>query len=117
MRLWVLLFNARTDNEGIYTLCVQGQNKVIAFEDEDDAIRYALQLEAQDFMSATVEAIDQAELDAFCKESDLELSLVTPGMLAVPPETTVENMGWTPEDKPPQLSELDRLRQRLEKLL
>jgi len=117
MRLWVLLFNARTDNEGIYTLSVNGQNTVIAFENEDDATRYALQLEAQDFLSATIEPIDQTELDEFCKDSDLELSIVKPGMLALPPEATVEQMGWSPEAKQPQLSELDLLRQRLEKLL
>ena len=57
MLVWVLLFNANTDNEGIYTLEIEGNNIIIAFEQEDDAIRYAGLLEAQDFLSPTVESI------------------------------------------------------------
>ncbi|WP_287130425.1 DUF3110 domain-containing protein [Candidatus Cyanaurora vandensis] len=119
MRLSVLLFNAGTENEGIYTLSVNGQNTVLAFEEEDDATRYALQLEAQDFLSASVEAIDRRELEAFCESAQLKLSVITQGMFALPPQTNLEQLDWTPGRPQPteQPSEMDLLRQRLEKLL
>jgi hypothetical protein len=59
MRVFVLLFNARTENEGIHTVRVGdaegslpgvGRNQVLMFESEDDATRFALMLEAQDFL-------------------------------------------------------------------
>ena len=69
MQVWVLLFNANTDNEGIYTLEIEGNNIIVAFEQEDDAIRYAGLLEAQDFLSPTVERIDKQDLEEFCEEA------------------------------------------------
>jgi Protein of unknown function (DUF3110) len=118
MRLSVLLFNARTDNEGIYTLNVNGQNTVLAFEDEDDATRYALLLEAQDFMTATVETMDRKEIEAFCESADMILNVVPKGELAVPPEKNVDQLTWSAEQEPEEtLTDLDRMRQRLEKLL
>ncbi|WP_218080025.1 DUF3110 domain-containing protein [Anthocerotibacter panamensis] len=124
MRLSVLLFNAGSDNEGIYTLAVEGQNTVVAFEDEDDATRYALLLEAQDFLSASVEVLDEKELQAFCESADLGLSIIEKGTLAVPPDKNLDQLDWSAEAEVPDaeepdapLSELDLLRQRLEKLL
>ena len=49
MHVFVLLFNAGTDNEGIHTIEIGDRNIVLMFEDEDDALRYAMLLEAQDF--------------------------------------------------------------------
>ncbi|MGB3200188.1 MAG: DUF3110 domain-containing protein, partial [Nodosilinea sp.] len=67
MVVYVLLFNARTDNEGIHAENINGQNLILMFEHEDDAVRYALMLEAQDFPEATVEGLDQAEIEDFCQ--------------------------------------------------
>ncbi len=117
MRLSVLLFNAGSDNEGIYTLAINGQNTVVAFEDGDDATRYALLLEAQDFLSASVESLDEEELRSFCEDAQLTLSIVEKGTLAVPPQQNVEQLAWSADGASAAPSELDLLRQRLEKLL
>ena len=45
MRVYVLLFNARTDNEGIHTIQMGGKNKILMFESEDDATRFAIELD------------------------------------------------------------------------
>ncbi|MDX2256269.1 MAG: DUF3110 domain-containing protein [Pseudanabaenaceae cyanobacterium bins.39] len=94
MQVWVLLFNANTDNEGIYTLEVEGKNIIIAFEQEDDAIRYAGLLEAQDFLSPTVESIDRVDLEEFCKEASYDLNIVPTDALLVPPEKNVDKTDW-----------------------
>jgi hypothetical protein len=136
MAVYVLLFNARTDNEGIHTLRVDDTDVVLMFENEDDATRFGLMLEAQDFPPVTVEALEQEEIEDFCESAGYECRLLPDGYLAVPPENRVEQTDWDP-NQPPERSavelsamnesnesedslsqtELDRLRQQFEKLL
>jgi hypothetical protein len=128
MVVYVLLFNARTENEGIHTLHLEGQDIVLMFEHEDDAVRYALMLEAQDFPEATAEGIDQAEIEEFCQSAGYGFRLVPEGALAVPPEQSLEQTTWDPDQPAPadqdavakdgfSQAELDRMRQQFEKLL
>jgi hypothetical protein len=128
MVVYVLLFNARTDNEGIHAESLQGQNVILMFEQEDDATRYALLLEAQDFPEATVEGFDQAEIEAFCEASGYEARRVPAGALAVPPDENLEETTWNPDDSASSAAgsdaaaglsqtDLDRVRQQLENLL
>lgn len=129
MRVFVLLFNARTENEGIHTLRIGDRNTVLMFESEDDATRYAGLLEAQDFPTPTPEAIDSEEVEEFCREAGYDCKVIPEGELSVPPETNLEEMDWNPDDIPDRSSqrpaedstlsesELDRIRRQLEGLL
>ena len=132
MRVFVLLFNARTDNEGIHTLKVGDRNIVLMFENEDDAIRFGLMLEAQDFPNSSVEIFESAEIEEFCQGAGYECKQVPEGTLAVPPETNLEKTDWDPDAKPDEAAkansapesdsamsedELDRIRRQLEGLL
>lgn len=99
MRVFVLLFNAGTDNEGIHTLQIGDRNKVLMFESEDDATRYGLMLEAQDFPPASVESMDDREIMAFCESADYDWELVPNGELTLPPETNVEETDWQIDDE------------------
>ena len=99
MRVFVLLFNAGTENEGIHTIRIGDRNKVLMFESEDDANRFALMLEAQDFPSPSVEEIDIQEIEEFCASSGYESELVPDnGSLVIPPEANVENTDWEEEE-------------------
>jgi hypothetical protein len=120
MRVFVLLFNARTENEGIHTIRVDNRNKVLIFESEDDATRFAVMLEAQDFPTPTVEAMDAEEVKEFCESADYDWELILDGALALPPETNVEQTDWqADEQKQADISdsELDSIRRKLEGLL
>ncbi len=130
MRVFVLLFNAGTENEGIHTLKeLQSQrNKVLMFASEDDATRYGLMLEAQDFPPPTIEELDDEEVKEFCRSADYDWELVPEGTLSLPPETNVEDTDWQLDAEPPNVegdtepgdmseAELERLRRRLEGLL
>lgn len=120
MRVFVLLFNARTENEGIHTIRVGDRNQVLMFESEDDATRFAVMLEAQDFPPATVEAMDSEEIKEFCESADYDWELVPDGALALPPEANVEATDWQKEQPEPadlSDSELDSIRRKLEGLL
>lgn len=133
MRVYVLLFNVGTENEGIHTIRVphpdprEVRNKVLIFEVEDDATRFALQLEAQDFPAPTVEAIDEEEIKAFCAEADLDFEWVSEGKLVIPPDSNVDSLDWSEEESDVPSAEesesdmsseeLDRIRKNLEGLL
>jgi Protein of unknown function (DUF3110) len=134
MRVYVLLFNAGTANEGIHTIREGDRNKVLMFESEDDATRFALMLEAQDFPEATVEAMESEEIKEFCKSTNFDCELVSDnGNLTLPPEINVEETDWQVDDTrestdklTPQKdtdeeqysdAELESLRRRLEGLL
>jgi Protein of unknown function (DUF3110) len=94
MRVYVILFNARTDNEGIHSLQSGDHNVIMMFTEQDDAERYAIMLEAQDMPSPSVEEMDAAEIEEFCASSNYECLLVEEGMLVVPPETNVTETDW-----------------------
>ncbi|AFY89480.1 MULTISPECIES: DUF3110 domain-containing protein [Chroococcidiopsis] len=128
MRVFVLLFNARTENEGIHTIQTGDRNKVLMFESEDDAARFALMLEAQDFPAPTVEAMDTEEIKDFCDSAGYDWEVVPEGALALPPEINIEQTDWQLDDEDKPLveeksdsdmsdTELDSIKRRLEGLL
>jgi hypothetical protein len=119
MRVFILLFNPRTDNERIHTIYEAGQYKVLMFAQEDDAARFALLLEAQDFPIPAVEAIDSEEVESFCREAGYECQLVEDGMLAVPPQANLEQDDWDEptDDSDIPSQDLDKIRRQLEGLL
>ena len=67
------------------------------FTEKDDAERYVLMLEAQDFPPPTVESIDEEEVKAFCQNADYDFELIEPGKLAIPPEQNLEPTDWDEE--------------------
>jgi len=129
MLVHILLFNAGTDNEGIHTVQVGDRNTILMFQDEDDALRYAGLLEAQDFPEAKVEAIDSEEVEHFCRQADYDWKVVESGQLEIPPEKNVKELNWeeeqenetkvvSPEEEETLPNdELDRIRNQLEGLL
>ncbi len=133
MRVFVLLFNARTENEGIHTVQIGDRNKVLMFETEDDATRYSLLLEAQDFPTPTVEPMDSEEIEAFCRSAGYDCEIVREGKLEIPPDKNVQETEWKleaenlPDELPksPEEAEnssmspekLDSIRRQLEGLL
>ena len=103
------------------------------FENCDDAERYAGLLEAQDFPTPTVEALDQHEVELFCKEAGYEARLVESGfvpttdderLMLAPPSSNRDVSNWQNEDQPVDRGQsssasdgLDDVRRRLEGLL
>jgi hypothetical protein len=135
MQVYVLLYNVGTENEGVHILRIQDHDIVLMFEDEDDATRYALLLEAQDFASPSVESFDQAEMEDICADFGYVPQLVPAGfvpqseadrLLIAPPETNLDTT-WKADAAPAQnedeekasiaSDELDSIRRRLEGLL
>lgn len=129
MRVYILLFNAGTDNEGIHTIQMGDRNTILMFKDEDDALRYSVLLEAQDFPEPKVEEIDSDEVEQFCRQADYDSKLVESGQLEIPPEKNVDDLNWEEKESTKDSSpgedtedsmasdELERIRRQLEGLL
>lgn len=139
MQVFVLLFKVNPDQEGIHTIRLGNRNLVLMFEEEDDAQRYALLLEAQDFLTPSVEQLDRREIEEYCDSVNYDYRLVPRGfipetpedrLLIAPPETnvtpTLDEVEWQEDYPVPQAqeepsefsqTELDQIRQRLEGLL
>lgn len=128
MQVFVLLFNVGTENEGLHSLQIGEQNVVLMFEEEDDATRYALLLEAQDFPVPTVEALEQEEIEEFCEGAGYVSQIVPKGfvpqsdaerLLMAPPEKSVAETDWQVDGKKsePAIDDLERIRRQLEGLL
>ncbi|MFM7228880.1 MAG: DUF3110 domain-containing protein [Cyanobacteriota bacterium] len=108
-RVHVLLFDAGSDSEGIHSLELAGRTVVLLFEEEDDALRYAGLLEAQDFPAATVEALSKDEMETFCASAGYEARLVPAGfvpgtaeerLLLAPPERNLDLSHWKDDEDP-----------------
>ena len=139
MWVFVLLFQVAPDQEGIHTLRVGARNLVLMFEDEDDATRYGILLEAQDFLSPSVERIEREEVEEYCQSADYDCRLVPKGFIPEKPEDRIfiappqnnidpnlEDLDWQADHAVPQAqeepsefsqAELDQIRSRLEGLL
>lgn len=96
-RAWALMFNPRSENEGIYSRRMgnDGRDMVLVFEEAEDADRYAEMLTAQDFPEATSVEVGTEMLLEFCDEGGHVLGLVKAGKLVVPPEQNVPTFDWS----------------------
>ena len=124
MKIFVLLYNPNTDNEGIHSIEIKGRKIVLMFEEKDDAQRYVGLLEAQDFPTPSVEMVNIDEIRDFCNKCDYDTRIVTKNfvpktledrLLLTPPQKNLEVDKW--EDKKNNENDLDDIRKNLEKLL
>ncbi|KZR87983.1 hypothetical protein MITS9509_01692 [Synechococcus sp. MIT S9509] len=140
MLVHVLLYDAGQDSEGIHSLELSGQTVVLMFENRDDADRYAGLLEAQDFPTPSVEALDREEIELFCREAGYEARFVSDGfvpksdderLMLAPPSANRDVANWQEQDSEQDAAQaqgrasqdessvpdLDDVRRRLEGLL
>ena len=132
MLVHVLLYEAGKDSEGIHSLELAGKTVVLMFENKDDAERYCLLLEAQDFPCPSVEHIDREEIENFCSNAGYESRFVESGFVPksdeerfclVPPESNRDTTNWNDTDTESATTseieedKLEIIKQRLEGLL
>ena len=72
--------------EGAYSLTDDdGEQVLYLFEDEDDAIRYALLLEDQDYPEMQVIEVDGKVVIKTCELHDYRYSIITKNDIVIPP--------------------------------
>ena len=126
MKIFVLLYNSNSENEGIHSIEYKGNTIVLMFEDKDDAERYCGLLEAQDFPVPSVEPIEINEIEEFCKQCDYETLLVEKNfipkteedrLLLTPPQKNIDMESWNTNQKKETSLDIDSIKENLEKLL
>ena len=68
-----------------------GEIVLFLFEDEDDATRYALQLEDQEESEMDIVEVDDALAIMTCKRYNYKYAIVTPNDIVIPPPSKSED--------------------------
>ena len=126
MKIFVLLYNSNSEDEGIHSIEYKGKTIVLMFEEKDDAERYCGLLEAQDFPVPTVEQIEINEIKEFCNQCDYETRLVERNfipkteedrLLLTPPQKNIDMDNWNLNEKLGSGLDINSIKENLEKLL
>ena len=76
------------ENEGAYSVKnEEGEHVLYLFEKEDDATRYAMQLEDNDYPEMHVIEVDPEMMIGVCEEHGYGYSVSTPNDIVIPPTT------------------------------
>jgi len=83
--MFLLAVKDRKD-DGAYAVINQDGEKVLfLFEEEDDAVRYALQLEDQEDSEMDVVEVDDALAIKTCRMYNYKYAVITPNDIVIPP--------------------------------
>ncbi|WP_013321074.1 DUF3110 domain-containing protein [Gloeothece verrucosa] len=89
--VYVLLYNAGTNNAGIHTISHKERQTILMFESSVDATNFARRLGEHNFPVPSVEGISVEKILAFCKKEGYDWEFVPEGTNKIPPTQRVEN--------------------------
>ena len=76
------------ENNGAYSVGnAEGEQILYLFEEEDDAIRFAIQLEEDDYPEMHVIEVDEELMLKTCENHDYNYAVITSNDIVVPPST------------------------------
>jgi len=85
--MFILTINGK-ETEGAYSVANdEGEQILYLFEEEDDATRYAMMLEEDEFPEMHVIEIEDDVIIKTCKMHDYKYTVITPNDIVIPPET------------------------------
>lgn len=84
--VFVLTIEGKED-EGAYSVVNSDGDQVLyLFQEEDDAMRYAMMLEEDDFPTMHVIEVDDEMMVKACEFSSTRYAIITPNDIVVPPK-------------------------------
>ena len=88
-----LLASKNSSQQGAYAVENQnGENVLFFFEEEDDADRYAMLLQAQEDRSLSVIEIEEALAIRTCKMYNYRYAVIKPEDIVIPPKKLDDNI-------------------------
>jgi hypothetical protein len=85
--VYILTINGR-ETEGAYSVVDDdGEHILYLFEEEDDAVRYALLLEEDGYPEMHVIEVEDEVMLKACEMHGYEYTLITPNDIVIPPNT------------------------------
>ena len=86
--MFILTINGR-ETEGAYSVTNdEGEQILYLFEEEDDAVRYAMMLEEDDYPEMHVIEIEDDVIITTCEMHGYQYTLITPDDIVIPPKDT-----------------------------
>ncbi len=83
-----ILTVAGKENEGAYSVKdLEGNQILYLFEEEDDATRYAIMLEQEDYPEMHVIEVEDEVMIKTCEVHDYNYTVITADDIVVPPDT------------------------------
>jgi hypothetical protein len=85
--MFILTINGR-ETEGAYSVTDdEGEQILYLFEEEDDAVRYAMMLEENGCPEMHVIEIEDEVMIKTCEIHDYKYAIITPNDIVIPPDT------------------------------
>ena len=85
--MFILTINGR-ETEGAYSVTNdEGEQILYLFEEEDDAVRYAMMLEETDYPEMHVIEIEDDVMIKTCELHNYKYAIITPNDIVIPPDT------------------------------
>jgi len=85
--MFILTINGK-ETEGAYSVADdEGEQILYLFEEEDDAVRYAMMLEDNEFPEMHVIEIEDDVIIKTCEIHDYKYAVITPNDIVIPPDT------------------------------
>jgi hypothetical protein len=85
--MFILTINGK-ETEGAYSVADdEGEQILYLFEEEDDAVRYAMMLEDNEFPEMHVIEIEDDVIIKTCEIHDYKYTVITPNDIVIPPDT------------------------------
>ena len=82
-----ILTVAGKENEGAYSVNdTEGNQILYLFEEEDDAVRYAMMLEQEDYPEMHVIEVEPATMIAMCETHEYDYTIITSNDIVIPPD-------------------------------
>ena len=83
-----ILTVAGKENDGAYSVTDDEGNQILyLFEEEDDAVRYALLLENSDYPEMHVLEVEDEVMIKTCQVHDYNYTVITENDIVIPPKT------------------------------
>ena len=84
--MFLLTLDSRKD-DGAYAVQDSDGNKVLfLFEEEDDAVRYAMMLEDKGYPEMHVIEVEPATMIAMCETHEYDYTIITSNDIVIPPD-------------------------------
>ena len=83
--MFIITINGK-ETEGAYSVQnEEGDQILYLFEEEDDAVRYAMMLEDNNFPEISVVEVDDKLIVKTCEAYDYQYTIITPNDIVIPP--------------------------------
>ena len=84
-----ILTVAGKENDGAYSVTDDDGNQILyLFEEEDDAVRYAMMLEDSDYPEMHVLEVEDEVMIKTCQVHSYNYTVITPNDIVIPPAET-----------------------------